>query len=98
MDNCFEDNKRYFWQFENENKASFLNGSINLKPNRGFLKNKQVDEHCVDYNLYWQHFKEVNEEFCHGRIINCSVNGILDVFPKVEIQNVLAKFGDRYAL
>lgn len=95
VDNCYEGIKRYYWQFDGEPKAYETNNRIFSIPNRGLIKNKPVDQHCVDYDLYWQQFAEMNPKLLDGRIINCAVNGILDVFPKVELTDVLQRYGDR---
>ena len=95
-DGCYEQNKRYFWQFPNEPKAYELNNRVFASANSGLIDNKPVDHHCVEYDLYWQDFAYVNPDLLHGRIINASVNGIVNIFPKVELSEVLRQYGDRH--
>lgn len=96
IDGCFENNKRYYWQFDGEPRAYELHNRFSNVANRGLLYNKPVDQHCVDYDIYWRHFATANPELLNGAIINSSVNGILSIFPKVEINTVMSMYGDRY--
>lgn len=95
LDCCYEGRNRYFWQFPGEPKAIQYVGSVESNPNQGLLKNKPVDKHCVAYDLYWKHFAEVNPEALNGRIIYVSPIGILDIFPKMTIEDVIIKYGER---
>lgn len=95
LDNCYEDNKRYFWQFENEPKAMQLTGfetKTNIYQNH---ENAMIDNHCVDYEIYWKQFAEINPYLCDGRILNASRNTILDAFPRMNLTEVFTKYGDR---
>lgn len=94
-DCCYEGRNRYYWQFPGEPKAIQYRGLVESSPNRGLIKNKPVDTHCVAYNLYWDHFVEMNPEVSKTRIIYVSPTGILDVFPKMTIEQVLINFGER---
>jgi hypothetical protein len=94
VDNCYENNKRYFWQFEGQPKAIEMHNRIFSCANKGVLRGKPVDHHCVDYDLYWQHFAEMNPHMLSGKIINSSVNGILNIFPKVDLKEMIKNFGD----
>jgi len=94
-DCCYEGRNRYFWQFPGETRAIQYQGFVESNPNRGFIKDKPVDKHCVAYDLYWQHFAEVNPDAAKGRIIYVSPNGILDVFPKRTLEEVLEQYKER---
>ena len=94
-DCCYEGRNRYFWQFPGENKAIQYKGLVESSPDRGLLKGKPIDKHCEAYDLYWNHFVEVNPESKKGRIIYVSPIGILDVFPKNTIEEVIEKYKER---
>lgn len=94
VDCCYEGRSRYYWQFPNQPIAKEINNRLFSSPNRGLLKDKPVDNHCVDYNLYWDHFFEMNKEFSKN-IIYCSQGGILDVFQKKTIEEILLEYKDR---
>lgn len=94
-DCCYEGKNRYFWQFPGETRAIEYNNRIFSTPNQGTIKDKPVDIHCVQMNLYWNHFAEVNPEATKGRIIYVSPIGILDVFPKMTMEEVLNQYGSR---
>ncbi len=94
-DCCYDGRFRYFWQFPNENKAIQYQGLVESNPNKGLLKGKPVDKHCIAYDLYWQHFVETNPDSVNGRIIYVSPTGVLDVFPKMTIDEVLSVFKER---
>lgn len=95
LDCCYEGRNRYYWQFPGENKAIQYKGFVESSPDRGLLKNKPVDKHCVAYDLYWRHFVEINPDSVNGRIIYVSPTGILDVFPKMTLDDVLKIYGER---
>lgn len=94
-DCCYEGRRRYFWQFPNEKQAVQYQGTVHSVPDRGLMKNKPVDKHCVAYDLYWQHFVETNPESVNGRILYVSPTGILDVFPKRTLEDVMKQYGER---
>lgn len=93
-DCCYEENKRYFWQFDGQPKAFDNQNKLFSTPNRGKVDGKPVDNHCVDYLLYWKHFASVNPNLCQGRILDASANSIIEIFPKVEIDSILDESGD----
>lgn len=93
-DCCYEGNKRYFWQFDGENKAVEARNRVYSTPDRGTINGSPVDGHCVDYKLYWQHFMQVNNDKIN--IIDASSNSILNTFKKSTIADVLYKYGDNH--
>ena len=97
-DCCYEGRNRYYWQFPNQPKAIEYNNRIFSSPDQGLKKEKPVDKHCVSFDIYWNHFVEINPEVSKTRIIYVSENGILDVFQKMTLTEVLAKYGDRKKL
>lgn len=94
-DCCYEDDKRYFWQFDGQPRAVVNNNRFFSKPNHGQIDGRPVDSHCVDYILYWNHFAKVNPDLCNGRILDASMNSVNKIFPKVEIDSILDEFGDQ---
>lgn len=94
MDGCYEGRNRYYWQFPNQPKAVEYNNRIFSSPNRGLLRDKPVDNHCVAYDLYWSHFAEMNPSLMQGKILNAS-GGIVEVFPRISLSEVLKTYGDR---
>lgn len=95
MDNHYEGNKRYFWQFDGEIKAYNINNRVFSSPNRGLVQNRPVDNHCVDYLVYWQRFANINAELIKDRIYNCSTTSLLNTFSKISVDAVIRRFGDR---
>ena len=93
-DCCFENGRRYFWQFPGEKKASKVSGGIQpWLPNRGKIKNKCVDKNSVDFLEYFEVLSKQTKK--QGiNIINAS-GGILDCFPRMSLEEVLEKYGDR---
>lgn len=96
MDNSYEGNKRYYWQFDGEKKATEINNRIFSVPNKGKINNLPIDNHCFDYMEYWQRFAAVNSDFLRGRIINASVNSLIEIFPKRDLHSILQEHGGRY--
>jgi hypothetical protein len=94
MDGCYEGRNRYYWQFPNQPKAVEYNNRIFSSPNRGLLRDKPVDNHCVAYDLYWNHFAEMNPSLMQGRILNAS-GGIVEVFPRISLSEVIKTYGNR---
>lgn len=95
VDNHYEGNRRYFWQFDGESKAYNHRNKVFSSPNKGLINNKPVDNHCTDYLVYWKRFAKVNSDFISDRIINSSTSSLLGIFPKIAIEKVLTQFGDR---
>jgi len=94
-DCCYEGTNRYYWQFPGQPKAIEYNNRVFSTPDKGLLKGKPVDTHCVNFDIYWHHFVEMNPEVSKNRIIYVSKTGILDVFPRMTLEEVLTKYGDR---
>jgi hypothetical protein len=93
-DCCYEGTKRYYWQFPGETACFRITGErVFSFPNRGVHKGKPVDAHSMDFIDYWGHLAKAAEQ--QGiEVINAS-GGILDCFPRMSLDDVLAKFGDR---
>lgn len=93
-DCCYEGRKRYYWQFEGEEKCFRTTGErVFSSPNRGNHKGKPVDSHSMDFLEYWEAL--ANQATEQGiRVINAS-GGILDSFERMEFEEVFEKFGDR---
>jgi hypothetical protein len=92
-DCCYSGRNRYFWMFPGEKKAIEQNNRVFSTPNRGTIKGKPVDNHCVSFEEYWTHLARVNAG--EANIIYASEGGILDCFPKMTLPQVLEKYGDR---
>jgi hypothetical protein len=89
-DCMFRDNKRYFWEFEGEEITFRINGdnSFNVNKHMGFQKGQFLE--------YWNTFAKVNADIL-GKEVNIidASDGLLECFPKMSVQKVLEKYGDR---
>lgn len=92
-DCCYVGKNRYFWQFSEKNQPVKLAGKVQSTPDRGKIDNKPVDYHCVEFKAYWQEFAQANAG--KVEIIDTALNGLLKCFPKMAIEEVLAKYSDR---
>ena len=84
-DCCYKDGHRYFWQYEEEQPQR-------IKP----FKQKIYDhlyERIYKENIvkYWKSLAQLNPLV---NIIDCS-DGLLECFPKMTVEEVLSKFGER---
>ena len=87
--------KRYFWQFENEAKVYRITGEpVFSRPNAGIKRGHPIDSHCRDFLQYWKAFVKQNQSTPDLHIINAS-GGILDVFERQSLEEVLEKYADR---
>jgi hypothetical protein len=87
--------KRYFWQFPDEPRVYRLTGEpVFCRNNAGTMAGHPIDSHSRDFLGYWRAFMEQNRETPHLHIINAS-GGILDVFERMELENVLESYGLR---
>ncbi len=79
-----KDGKRYFWQFPGEEKQFRVRG-VKYPTNTGFDRRAFVE--------YWNYFAKVNKEK-KVDIIDAS-NSCLNCFPKMSVEEVLNKYGDK---
>jgi hypothetical protein len=93
-DCCYEGMNRYYWQFEGEEKCFRLNGErVFSFPNAGIVNGKPLDSHSRDFLQYWQAVsRQANKQ---GINIISASGGLLDAFPRMTLEEVLEKFGDR---
>lgn len=92
-DCCYREGKRYFWQFEGENKPYRLdNKSVECNPTRK-INGQQADWHSGEFLEYYNSLATQ----CRSqniRIINVS-GGILDCFERMTLVEVLESFAGR---
>jgi hypothetical protein len=93
-DCCYEKGKRYFWQFQGEKHCHRLDGqNVFSTPNKGKCLGQQVDQHSLDFLVYWSALAKQTEK--QGvNVINAS-GGILQWFPRMSFDEVLGKYGER---
>ena len=89
-DSCHKYGKRYFWQFPKEEKAYRVNDSRPpwTKADRGQLRGKPVDQHCIDFDVYWKRVAKANPGV---NIIYASEGGLIDAFPSMKLTEVLKR-------
>ena len=92
-DCCFsKDTKRYFWEYQNEIKTTRIDGKKIEKKINGTIKGYPIDNHSYSFLKYWEKLsKQAKKQ--NINIINCS-GGILDFFPKMNIEELLKKYGE----
>jgi len=90
-DCCLKDGKRYFWQYPGEDAPHRVAGEkfTNQTQNLGFSQQ--------DFVEYWTCFGQMNKKIIgkEVEIIDCS-ESILDCFMKMNVEEVLKKYGDKY--
>ena len=93
IDCCFskKDNRRYFWEYENNKKTTRIDGGKIEKRINGKIRGYPVDNHSRSFLEYWEKLATQAKKQ-NINIINCS-GGILDFFPKMKIEDVLKKYG-----
>ena len=95
MDCHYDQGKRYFWQFWNENKPFRVTGEpVFSKANAGRYDGKAIDSHCRDMLHYWRLFAKKNIDL-NCSILNCSMTSTIEQFEKKELEQVLIEYGDR---
>lgn len=84
-------NYRYFWQHWTKEKQPYRMKGIKFNQN---TQNVGFDQKA--FIEYWNKFAEVNKYIIEKEveIIDAS-DGILDCFPKMSIDNIMEKYGDR---
>jgi len=89
-DACHYEGKRYFWQFPGEKKAFRPNHSKPpwLTADKGIVKGRHVDQHCLDFCSYWKKVADNNKDLLDN-VYCISDIGILDVFPKASLKQIL---------
>jgi hypothetical protein len=91
-DACYEDGKRYFWQFKGEIPCKRITKEpVFCFPNAGTRDGHAIDSHCRDFLQYWDAVA-IQTKKQDIDIINCS-GGILNSFPRAKLEDVLEKFG-----
>ena len=93
-DACHYKGKRYFWQFPGEEKAFRPNHSSPpwLTADKGIVNGRHVDQHCLDFCSYWKKVADNNKDLLDS-IYCVSDIGILNVFPKVSLKQILSNYG-----
>lgn len=92
-DSCYRNGKRYFWQFPGESKAVRVNSSqpVYCRADKGKRRNKAVDQHCCDFDEYWDRVSDMNDI----NIIYASEGGLIRAFPSMTLEEVLNRYGYR---
>lgn len=80
-----EDNKRYFWEFEDQ---PFVEPTIKEITSDKYLGSSDI--HFAEFYQYWEAFEEYNKDKI--TVHDCS-NGLLDMFDKMSIDDAIKKFG-----
>jgi len=94
IDCCFsKDNKRYFWEYIDDKKTTRIDKKKIEKREIGKIKGFPIDHNSRSFLEYWEKLA-VQAKKQNINIINCS-GGILNCFPKMKLQEVLEKYGDR---
>jgi hypothetical protein len=93
-DCCYEGMNRYFWQFDGEEKCYRLNGEkVFSFPNAGIRNGKPLDSHSRDFLEYWEAVAKQAQQ--QGINILSASGGLLDAFPRMTLEEVLEKYGER---
>jgi len=94
-DACHSQGKRYFWQFPGESKAFRPDDPRPpwLTADKGVINGRAVDQHCLDFCDYWQRIADKNKNSTN--IIYSSGTGIVDAFPRMNMQEVIKRYGER---
>jgi hypothetical protein len=90
VDIKFQNGKRYYWEYEGEEKLHRINGD------KSFFINKKIGFDQNAFIKYWNHFYEANKSIIGTEvdIIDAS-DSALDVFPKMSMIEVIDKYGSR---
>ena len=95
IDCCYsKERKRYFWEYPGEKRAVRVkNKPISWFADKGKIKGYPVDYHSVEFLSYWEDLAKATKD-SDVNIINCS-GGILDVFPRMTLEEVIKKYGEK---
>lgn len=95
VDCCRINNMRYFWQFNPAKYGyPFRRDKSHFDAFRRIMhKGKQSDTDLVDILSYWNDFGSELNKNC--KIYNLSPNSVLDVFPKMELNEFLRENYER---
>lgn len=96
-DNCYKDGNRYWFQYPDEPKPYRVNGvPLFADSNRGRhpRTGDYWDSHCAQIAEYW-HLLSIQTKKQGINIINASRHTVLDCFPRMTLDEVLEKYGDR---
>lgn len=90
FDNKIEENKRYYFEFDNQPKIFPIIKEINCQKYMGESK-----EHFKQFKKYWEIFSKENlDNVDNIEIYNCCIDSDLDIFPKIEFKEAVKKFKD----
>lgn len=93
-DCCYEKGQRYFWQFSGQTPCKRLDKqNVFSTPNKGKFLGQPVDQHSLDFLVYWAALAKQTEKQSVN-VINAS-GGILQWFPRMTLEKVLEQYGDR---
>lgn len=81
-DCCYEDGKRYLWEFPGEERCARKDFKRYLCP----TDSQGKDAHCNDFIKYWEFFNHINSDI---NICNIKGTGKLEVFNEVLLEDVL---------
>tara|TARA_Y100000310_G_C20697629_1_gene826826 strand:+ start:5019 stop:5801 length:783 start_codon:yes stop_codon:yes gene_type:complete len=86
---------RYYWQFPGEQTPYRTTGELVWSASQGRHQKTgaSINKHCLDFLEYW-HLLSIQTKKQGINIINAS-GGILESFPRLELPEVLEKYGDR---
>lgn len=83
-DCCYEEGKRYFWEFADEERCHRKDYKSYICP----IDAQSKDSHCNDFLKYWELFAGINSDI---NICNIKSTGKLDVFKEVELGDVISE-------
>lgn len=90
-DCCYDDRRRYYWQFDGEEACYRITGEAVFSfPNRGEHKGAMVDAHSMDFLDYWERLA-AQSKLQNINIINAS-GGILDCFDRMDLDDILRNY------
>ena len=94
LDACRDGSIRWFWQHPDfPNKPRRTDGRPIDRYKRTRRRNTSTDTDLLDILQYWQmHGREINKKCT---VYNASGKTVVDVFPRMPLEEILEKFGDR---
>ena len=83
IDCCRVDNKRYFWDFWDEDKRPFYKKHARRRYRETQYKDRQTDDDLLEILNYWN----IIAKMCKNKIeiYNASNISIVDAFPKIKL-------------
>lgn len=90
-DCCFEGNKRYFWEYEDQKQCYRIDNKSLEKRISGKIDGRLVDRHSLDFLKYWEALSKQLEKQ-KIKVINAS-DGILKFFERKDLKDIIKEYG-----